>query len=103
MPGYGFPEQPKQAGWNADRIGLAWDVLMKRLGYIRYVAQGGDWGSVVADKMARQAPAGWPGIHVNMPAIVPPDALPGHHRTTEIEQCRNKSTMIGAAFFAPRP
>jgi pimeloyl-ACP methyl ester carboxylesterase len=73
MPGYGFSEQPKQPGWNADRIGLAWDVLMKRLGYQRYVSQGGDWGSVVADKMAHQAPAGLLGIHVNMPATVPAD------------------------------
>jgi pimeloyl-ACP methyl ester carboxylesterase len=73
MPGYGFSEQPKESGWNADRIGLAWDVLMRRLGYKRYVAQGGDWGSVVADKMARQAPAGLLGIHVNMPATVPAD------------------------------
>ena len=73
MPGYGFSEQPKETGWNADRIGLAWDVLMKRLGYKRYVSQGGDWGSVVADKMARQAPAGLLGIHVNMPATVPAD------------------------------
>ena len=73
MPGYGFSEQPKQSDWNADRIGLAWDVLMKRLGYKRYVAQGGDWGSVVADKMARQTPTGLLGIHVNMPATVPAD------------------------------
>lgn len=73
MPGYGFSEQPKQTGWDADRIGLAWDVLMKRLGYKRYVSQGGDWGSVVADKMARQAPDGLLGIHVNMPATVPAD------------------------------
>jgi pimeloyl-ACP methyl ester carboxylesterase len=71
MPGYGFSEQPKQTGWNADRIGLAWDALMKRLGYKRYVAQGGDWGSVVCDKMVRQAPVGLLGIHVNMPATVP--------------------------------
>ena len=71
MPGYGFSGQPKETGWNADRIGRAWDVLMKRLGYKRYVSQGGDWGSVVADKMARQAPAGLLGIHVNMPATVP--------------------------------
>ena len=73
MPGYGFSGQPKETGWNADRIGLAWDVLMKRLGYTRYVAQGGDWGSVVADRMARQKPAGLLGIHVNMPATVPAD------------------------------
>ena len=74
MPGYGFSAQPQSTGWGPDRIGLAWDVLMKRLGYTRYVSQGGDWGSVVADAMARQAPAGLLGIHVNMPATVPADA-----------------------------
>lgn len=74
MPGYGFSEQPKETGWNADRIGLAWDVLMTRLGYEHYVSQGGDWGSVVADKMARQNLKGLLGIHVNMPATVPADA-----------------------------
>jgi pimeloyl-ACP methyl ester carboxylesterase len=73
MPGYGFSEQPTLPGWNADRIGLAWDVLMRRLGYERYVSQGGDWGSVVSDKMARQNLKGLLGIHVNMPATVPPD------------------------------
>jgi pimeloyl-ACP methyl ester carboxylesterase len=73
MPGYGFSEKPKTTGWGPDRIGLAWDVLMKRLGYQRYVSQGGDWGSVVADAMARQAPKGLLGIHVNMPPTVPPD------------------------------
>jgi pimeloyl-ACP methyl ester carboxylesterase len=73
MPGYGFSERPRTTGWGPDRIGLAWDVLMKRLGYTRYVSQGGDWGSVVADAMARQAPAGLLGIHVNMPATVPPE------------------------------
>ncbi len=73
MPGYGFSEQPTTPGWNADRIGLAWDVLMKRLGYNRYVSQGGDWGAVVSDKMAKRAFPGLLGIHVNMPATVPPD------------------------------
>ncbi|WP_271897833.1 epoxide hydrolase family protein [Candidatus Phyllobacterium onerii] len=73
MPGYGFSDQPTEPGWNADRIGLAWDVLMKRLVYKEYVSQGGDWGSVVSDKMARQAPEGLLGIHVNMPATVPAD------------------------------
>ena len=73
MPGYGFSGKPKDTGWGPDRIGRAWDVLMKRLGYTRYVSQGGDWGSVVADAMARQAPAGLLGIHVNMPATVPAD------------------------------
>lgn len=73
MPGYGFSSQPQGTGWNPDRIGRAWDVLMKRLGYQRYVSQGGDWGSVVADAMARQAPKGLLGIHVNMPPTVPAD------------------------------
>ena len=73
MPGYGFSERPQGTGWGPERIARAWDVLMKRLGYTRYVSQGGDWGSVVADVMARQAPAGLLGIHVNMPATVPPE------------------------------
>jgi pimeloyl-ACP methyl ester carboxylesterase len=71
MPGYGFSEKPKSTGWNPDHIARAWDVLMKRLGYSNYVAQGGDWGSVVVDAMARQKPAGLVGIHLNMPATVP--------------------------------
>jgi len=73
MPGYGFSEQPTEPGWNADRIGLAWEALMQRLGYKFYVSQGGDWGSVVSDKMASRAPPGLLGIHVNMPATVPPE------------------------------
>lgn len=73
MPGYGFSEKPKDTGWNPDRIGLAWDTLMKRLGYSKYVSQGGDWGSVVANSMGRQAPKGLLAIHVNMPATVPAD------------------------------
>jgi pimeloyl-ACP methyl ester carboxylesterase len=73
MPGYGFSEVPSETGWGPDRIGRAWHVLMKRLGYNRYVSQGGDWGAVVSDKMAAQAPEGLLGIHTNMPATVPPD------------------------------
>ena len=73
MPGYGFSGKPETTGWNPDRIGHAWDVLMKRLGYKNYVTQGGDWGSVIADAMGRQAPIGLLGIHVNMPATVPAD------------------------------
>lgn len=71
MPGYGFSERPATAGWGPEKIGAAWDVLMKRLGYHHYVAQGGDWGAVIADAMGRQAPEGLLGIHVNMPATVP--------------------------------
>ncbi len=75
MPGYGFSAKPQGTGWNPDRIAKAWAELMQRLGYKRYVSQGGDWGSVIADAMARQAPQGLLGIHVNMPATVPADAV----------------------------
>jgi pimeloyl-ACP methyl ester carboxylesterase len=73
MPGYGFSGRPQVTGWNPDRIARAWHELMKRLGYERYVSQGGDWGAVISDAMARQAPEGLLGIHVNMPATVPPE------------------------------
>jgi pimeloyl-ACP methyl ester carboxylesterase len=73
MPGYGFSGRPQGTGWGPDRIARAWAVLMHRLGYTHYVSQGGDWGSVVSDVMARQAPPGLLGIHVNMPATVPPE------------------------------
>jgi pimeloyl-ACP methyl ester carboxylesterase len=73
MPGYGFSGKPKGTGWNPDRIARAWAELMKRLGYTRYVAQGGDWGSPVSSAMARQAAPGLLGIHINLPATVPPD------------------------------
>jgi pimeloyl-ACP methyl ester carboxylesterase len=74
LPGFGFSERPTEIGWGVDRIGRAWDVLMKRLGYSRYVAQGGDWGAGVVEAMGRQAPAGLLGIHTNLPATFPPDA-----------------------------
>ncbi len=73
MPGYGFSGKPKGTGWNPDRIARAWAELMKRIGYTRYVAQGGDWGSPVSSAMARQALAGLLGIHINLPATVPPE------------------------------
>ena len=73
MPGYGFSGKPKGTGWNPDRIARAWAELMKRLGYTRYVAQGGDWGSPVSSALARQAPTGLLGIHINLPATLPPE------------------------------
>nr|WP_201841144.1 epoxide hydrolase [Microvirga zambiensis] len=74
MPGYGFSGKPTDTGWGPDRIARAWAELMKRLGYTRYVAQGGDWGSPVSSALARLAPSGLLGIHINLPAIVPPEA-----------------------------
>jgi pimeloyl-ACP methyl ester carboxylesterase len=71
MPGYGFSGKPTTTGWGPERIGRAWAELMKRLGYTRYVAQGGDWGAFVVDQMGLQAPAGLLAIHTNMPATVP--------------------------------
>ena len=73
IPGYGFSGKPTRTGWNPDRIARAWTELMQRLGYTRYVAQGGDWGAPISSAMARQAPAGLLGIHINLPAAVPPD------------------------------
>jgi pimeloyl-ACP methyl ester carboxylesterase len=79
MPGYGYSDKPRAPGWGPDRIATAWLELMKRLGYDRFVAQGGDWGAVVTDLMAVQAPPGLLGMHTNMPGVIPTDvaqALP---------------------------
>ncbi len=71
LPGYGFSGKPKAVGWNPPRIARAWAILMQRLGYKEYVAQGGDWGNAVTEHLALQQPPGLLGIHTNMPATVP--------------------------------
>src|SRR4051794_7814097 len=111
IPGYGFSGEPAEVGWDAARIGQAWAELMRRIGYTRYVAQGGDRGAVVTDAMARQAPEGLLGVHINvLTAVVVPgvaDQLP-----VESEQERaahhalNTFTADGSGYFlemATRP
>jgi pimeloyl-ACP methyl ester carboxylesterase len=73
LPGYGFSGKPTGTGWDPDHIARAWAELMQRIGYTRYFAQGGDWGTPISSAMARQAPAGLLGIHINLPATVPPE------------------------------
>src|SRR5215217_1371530 len=73
MPGYGFSGKPTTTGWGPEHIARAWAELMKRLGYDRYVAQGGDWGGQIVDLMGAQAPAGLLGIHTNQPGAVRAD------------------------------
>ncbi|MGF7153367.1 epoxide hydrolase family protein [Novosphingobium gossypii] len=73
IPGFGFSAKPTVPGWGSDRIGRAWSSLMLRLGYDRYVSQGGDCGSVISQRMALQHVPGLVGIHLNMPAVVPAD------------------------------
>jgi len=72
LPGYGFSGKPIEPGWNPVRIAKAWATLMERLGYTRYVAQGGDWGNAISETMALQQPPGLLAIHTNMPATIPP-------------------------------
>ena len=102
LPGYGFSSEPKELGWDSGRIALAWAELMKRLGYTRYVAQGGDVGALVTDVMGRQAPAGLAGIHLSLLAGAPfiVDHLP---KKTEQEIAAHKAlatfTTDGFGYF----
>ncbi|MCW2891837.1 MAG: multidrug transporter [Actinomycetia bacterium] len=73
MPGYGYSGKPRETGWGPDRMARAWTQLMRRLGYTRFVAQGGDWGAIVTDVMATQAPPELLGMHTNLAGVVPAD------------------------------
>jgi pimeloyl-ACP methyl ester carboxylesterase len=73
LPGYGFSGKPTETGWGPPRIAQAWITLMKRLGYARFVAQGGDWGAPICNEMGKLAPPELLGIHVNLPGTVPPE------------------------------
>jgi microsomal epoxide hydrolase len=89
IPGYGFSDKPTRKGWNRTRIAHAWHELMNRLGYASYVAQGGDWGSVVTTEMGRLKLEGLKAIHVNLPFVVPQD-LPAELTAEEqaaLDQC----------------
>ncbi len=116
MPGYGFSGKPTSTGWGPERMGRAWDVLMKRLGYTRYVAQGGDWGAFVVDQMGLHAPAGLLAIHTNMPATVPadvdkaslageppPDGLSAEERRAYEQLIRTYAQVEYARMMAARP
>lgn len=117
LPGYGFSGKPTGPGWDPDHIARAWAQLMTRLGYTRYVAQGGDWGSPISSAMARQAPPGLLGIHITLPATLPLEILkslaPGAPEPTglseqerraldELDTFRNKNTAY-SSMMATRP
>jgi pimeloyl-ACP methyl ester carboxylesterase len=116
MPGYGFSGKPTSTGWGPERMGRAWAELMGRLGYRRYVAQGGDRGAFVVDQMGLQAPAGLLGIHTNMPATVPadvdqaslaggppPDGLAAEERRAYDQLIRTYKQVEYARMMAARP
>jgi pimeloyl-ACP methyl ester carboxylesterase len=103
LPGHGFSGKPTETGWDPIRIARAWVVLMKRLGYERFVAQGGDWGNAVTEQMALLKPNGLLGIHTNMPATVPPEVskalATGGPKPTGLSADEKKAYEILGHFF----
>jgi pimeloyl-ACP methyl ester carboxylesterase len=104
MPGYGFSGKPTTAGWGPEQIARAWAVLMGRLGYTRYVAQGGDWGAMITDFMGVQASSGLLGIHTNMAAAIPPEidaaAMAGAPPPAGLDEEERRSFDHVAFFYA---
>ena len=103
MPGYGFSGKPTSPGWDPAHIARAWVVLMKRLGYTKFVAQGGDWGAIIVDMMGLQAAPELLGIHTNMPGIFPADidgaAFSGAPRLRVSQPMRNSLTTGCSSFI----
>src|ERR671910_861894 len=102
LPGYGFSGEPTELGWGVGRVGQAWAELMRRLGYTRYVAQGGDVGAGVSDAMGRQAPEGLLGIHMNLLAGALPlkDQLPAESEQEQAAHAAlNAFTTDGFGYF----
>jgi pimeloyl-ACP methyl ester carboxylesterase len=98
LPGYGFSGEPSELGWNVDRIAQAWAELMRRLGYTRYVAQGGDVGASVTDAMGRQAPEGLLGIHMNL-LVTTLSGAPVPENTEEERAAREAINTFRASGF----
>lgn len=102
LPGHGFSGKPETTGWDPIRIARAWAELMRRLGYDRYVAQGGDWGNAVTEQLALLAPPGLVGIHTNMPATIPPaiqEALDAHEPPPADLDAEERGAWDQLAFF----
>jgi len=107
LPGFAFSGKPAERGWNAERIARAWGVLMQRLGYGRYVAQGGDWGAFVTTAMAQQRAPGLAAIHLNfaqtVPDIIPPKLLPDQKRAVEVLKAFREKSSAYFQIQATRP
>lgn len=98
LPGFAFSDKPRDRGWNVDRIASAWVELMRRLGYERYVGQGGDWGAWVTTRLAQQRPAGLIGIHLNLPLVIP-DSIPATGLSPDEQRAADSGRRFRAADF----